>query len=799
MESMLGIYCRTSRKESISGVETIEQQIEAGIKFAETNHLNYTIYEDSGKSGYIETSKEDPFLNRPAFKKLLADIEDGKIDQIWVWEISRLSRRNKHFAAIIETLSEKKILLNVLNSPFDLKMDTVVSMVLMQGIWAQMERNEIVARTSRGRRSATDRGQFRHGSLYGYYTDPKTKITIPVPDELEIVKLVFSDYLSGYNLREIGKKYFTDGHPETAKLLSKVKKVKQILAHEEYTGQNLKISGREIEKEFEKEKINDIQELAKDEFWVNNNFYKERIIDRDTWIKSREKLEWTRRSISQTLDKNPRETNRSVASGILKCSTCGNNFYYRDLGRRRGGIVYQHLQTIDVCSQIPRQIKAEKLDTIIDVFFTFYYVIFDNTEDQLKQMKVSIKQNTETLKKQLAEIEKKRNQINRIIEIVNLKLSEGVFNDNPEAFLETMQTLADYKKQAEQLSTQIKLKNVEIENTRQQESVISKNETFHMGTIERIQKWFELREKNSFSELRLMLREVLFDGDIFIDGKFITVISGDPGREFYFNLENDYKIIYPFIEKIIGRNLNIDYSEIETLWIEQHKDKIESFGERVNSFVKSRPDRDPEECFRNKDFLFLSDCFINIGYDLYGLNLYTDNETKLLKENYHSTDEAAKILSKPKSTLRDWARRNGVKVYYATGVKTLLWSDSDIERYRTAPHEHKGCKGYKFTPEQLEHLSQVRKGRNPSEETKKKMSESLKKSWENVSDEERKNRTRGLQSYNERIAETGLSEERKKQLSELHKGKKQSEETKKKRSESMKKTLAEKRKKQQSE
>ena len=785
---MLGIYCRTSRKESISGVETIGQQIEAGVQFAKFNHLNYTIYEDSGKSGYIETSKEDPFINRPAFKQLLADIEDGKINQIWVWEVSRLSRRNKHFAAIIETLAEKQIILNVLNTPFDLKNDGVVSMVLMQGVWAQMERNEIVNRTSRGRRSATDRGQLRHGSLYGYYTDPKTKTTTPVKEELETVKLVFSDYLNGYNLREIGRKYFTDGSPETAQLLSKVKKVKQILAHEEYTAQNLKISGREIEKEFEQEKINDIQELSKDDFWVNNNFYKEKVIDRETWIKAREKLEWTRQSIAKNANKNPRETNRSVASGILKCSTCGCNYYYKDLGKKHGGPVYQHLRTIDKCSQKPGQIGIEKFDTILDVLFTFYYVIFDNTEDQLRQMKLSVKQNTKTLRKQLAEIEKKRNQINRIIENVNLKLSEGVFNDNTDAFIETMKNLADFKKQVEKLTIEIKLKNVEIEETRKQESELSRNEKFQIGTIERIQKWFELREKKSFADLRLMLREILFDGNITIQDNFISVISGDPGRQFYFDLNNDYRIIYPFIEKVIGRNLNKEYSEIESLWIEQQKDKIETFGERVNSFVKSRPDRAPEELFRNNDFLFLSDCFINIDYEKFGLNLFTDNEDKLLKENYHSTAEVAEMLSKPKSSLRDWARNNGIKTFYSNGIKTLLWSDSDIENYKNRP---KHRTGFKHSEETKKNWSEIRKGRKPSEETKKKMSESLKKSWANVSDEERKNRTRGLQSYNEQIAETGLSEERKKQLSELHKGKKQSEETKRKRLESFNKTIAE--------
>lgn len=138
METMLGIYCRTSRKESISGIETIEQQREAGIKFAQNNLLNYIIYEDSGKSGYLEKSKEDPFLNRPAFKKMLEDIEAGKINQVWVWELSRLARRNKYYASVIDTLAEKNIILNVLNQSIDLSESMQRAMVEMQGVWGQL-------------------------------------------------------------------------------------------------------------------------------------------------------------------------------------------------------------------------------------------------------------------------------------------------------------------------------------------------------------------------------------------------------------------------------------------------------------------------------------------------------------------------------------------------------------------------------------------------------------------------------------------------------------------------------------
>lgn len=838
---MLGIYCRTSRRESICGIETIDQQKQAGIQFADYNHFDYTIYEDSGKSGYTETSTEDPFLSRPAFKKLLEDIESGKITQVWVWEISRLSRRNKHFASIIETFQKKEIILNVLNSPFDLKNDAIVSMILMQGIWSQTERNEIVARTSRGKKAATDRGQLRHGSFYGYYTDPKTKITYPIKEELETVKAIFEDYLNGFNLREIGKKHFVGENPETTKLLSVVKKVKQILAHEEYTGQNLKIAGRQIEKDFEEEKISELSELAKDDFWVNNNFYTEKIIDRKTWIQAREKLEWTRRSISQNKGKNPRETNKSLASGILKCETCDCNYYFKNLGKH-GGTVYQHLRTVDKCTQKPGQIATKKLDTIIDVFYTFFNLLFDNTEYRLKQMKLSVKQNSTEIKRQIAELEKKRNQIQKQIENFNVSMAKGAFLDDNDALVIAVKLVAEHKRQIEQFTNEIKLKNLEIEEAKKQESEISRNEKFKINTIERIQKWFDLREKNSYAELKAMLKETLFGGQVTINSNLITITVNDPEHEilpeikFIFDIDNDYNVIYPFIEKIIGGNLNKEYTPIESKWIENRQNRIDSFGNRVRDFLKTRPEElekfynadfdklTKEEIdkrklwefnFYNEQYLLLAECFnpeslagdelsnyygmseeldrfldLTDSQDLNSLYLLTNQETLLLGEKYYSTKQVAEIVNKPQSSLRDWARKHNVTSTLSAGHRTLLWTEEDIENYKNRRPQNAGNKGYKFTPEQLAHLSEVRKGRKPSEETLKKRSESLKKYWANATEEKRKKQGSSIAEYNKKVAENGVSEETRKKMSEAKKGKKQTEEQIRKRSESMRRTIA---------
>ena len=105
---MLGIYARTSRYVDENGIKTIEQQIEAGIEFAEKHNLEYRIFADEGISGYKtnEDNEKDPYSNRPQFLALMTAISNNEIDKIWVWENSRLSRNTYTSAYIYQQLNK---------------------------------------------------------------------------------------------------------------------------------------------------------------------------------------------------------------------------------------------------------------------------------------------------------------------------------------------------------------------------------------------------------------------------------------------------------------------------------------------------------------------------------------------------------------------------------------------------------------------------------------------------------------------------------------------------------------------
>ena len=184
---MLGIYCRTSREESTSGIKTIVQQKELGVKFAKDNGWDYEVYEDAGKSGFKYEDEENPFKERKAFQKLLNDIADKKVTDVWVWENSRLSREHYAQALVYRIFEQNNVILWENGRKYDLHQPTDKLTKTILDAVAEYERQEIILRTSRGQRASFNSGKNRHGSMYGYVTDRNTRITSPVPEELETV------------------------------------------------------------------------------------------------------------------------------------------------------------------------------------------------------------------------------------------------------------------------------------------------------------------------------------------------------------------------------------------------------------------------------------------------------------------------------------------------------------------------------------------------------------------------------------------------------------------------------------
>src|SRR5215469_16081849 len=101
------IYTRKSSEEGLEqSFNSLDAQREASDAFISSQrHEGWktlpTRYDDGGYSGGT--------MERPALKRLLQDVEDGKVNVIVVYKVDRLTRSLADFAKIVEALDAKGV------------------------------------------------------------------------------------------------------------------------------------------------------------------------------------------------------------------------------------------------------------------------------------------------------------------------------------------------------------------------------------------------------------------------------------------------------------------------------------------------------------------------------------------------------------------------------------------------------------------------------------------------------------------------------------------------------------------
>ena len=133
-------------------------------------------------------------LDRPALKKLLADIEAGKVDVVVVYKIDRLTRSLADFAKLVEAFDAKSVSFVAVTQQFNTttSMGRLTLNVLLS--FAQFER-ELSAERVRDKVAASRRkGKWTGGTVpLGY--DAKDKKLVINKSEAETVRTIFRLYL----------------------------------------------------------------------------------------------------------------------------------------------------------------------------------------------------------------------------------------------------------------------------------------------------------------------------------------------------------------------------------------------------------------------------------------------------------------------------------------------------------------------------------------------------------------------------------------------------------------------------
>jgi site-specific DNA recombinase len=196
------IYTRKSTEEGLEQeYNSLDAQRDAGEAYIKSQqHEGWVClpnrYDDGGYTGAN--------LERPAMRRLLADIEAGRVDCVVVYKVDRLSRSLLDFSRIMETFERRKVSFVSVTQAFNTasSMGRLVLNVLLS--FAQFEREMISERTRDKIAAARRKGKWSGGMPILGYTVVDTKLVVD-EDEAGRVREIFDLYVEYQSMLAVVK------------------------------------------------------------------------------------------------------------------------------------------------------------------------------------------------------------------------------------------------------------------------------------------------------------------------------------------------------------------------------------------------------------------------------------------------------------------------------------------------------------------------------------------------------------------------------------------------------------------
>ncbi len=195
------VYCRLSKDDEQAGESvSIETQKMMLTDFChERGFPIYEIYADDGYSGLN--------FNRPAFTKLLEDIDSGKVNLVITKELSRLGRdyiQTGYYTDVY--FSRKRVRYIAVNDGIDTNREDN-DIAPFKNILNDMYARDLSRKVKSAKRQRAHKGFYISAQApYGYKVDPQNRNRLIVDEEAaEVVKEIFRLSLAGHSLIQISK------------------------------------------------------------------------------------------------------------------------------------------------------------------------------------------------------------------------------------------------------------------------------------------------------------------------------------------------------------------------------------------------------------------------------------------------------------------------------------------------------------------------------------------------------------------------------------------------------------------
>ena len=320
MDYHAALYIRLSKEDESEGPSQSAQTQESLLReFVQQHRLSvYDTYIDDGWSG---TS-----FDRPAFQRMIADIEAKKVNMVITKDLSRLGRDYIMTGHYMERyFPEHRVRYISLLDGIDTGVDSTANDITpFRAIMNDMYAKDISKKIKSVKRDKQQKGKFIGGKpVYGYKMHPTEKNKIVIDEEVApIVRRIFALALSGMSCRNIAALLNQEGVPTPATYanlpvakpgpytgLWSSERISDMLQNETYIG-NM-VQGRSVKISYKSKKC-----LKQDPAnWVVVEGTHEPLVDRETFQKVRMLVNSRKHTRSRTYD--------FLLKGLIFCHECG--------------------------------------------------------------------------------------------------------------------------------------------------------------------------------------------------------------------------------------------------------------------------------------------------------------------------------------------------------------------------------------------------------------------------------------------------------------------------------------------
>ena len=372
-----------------------------------------TFYEDRDRSGYT-------FEQREGYQELRRKLMAHKYDILVVKDFSRFSRRNSRGLVELEDLRDAGLRIISIGDGIDFPNDDDWVKIQFQFLMNEMP----VTDTSRKVRSVVKRrqedGRWICAAPYGYIVNKQQEFEV-VPTEAEIVRKIFTLYISGWGYKRIAN-YLTDEGIPTPRMAERTRreaegemptrKVKNEWAIITVQGiiDNDFYIGTLRQGKYTRRKINgaDVKQDASDHKVFEHHH--QEIIDYRTFATARALRE--ERSTSHYRGV---KINDNVYSGFLFCGDCGNPMFA--MSRRDIRDAYRcgeyHRRGRKACTS--HHIRVDKLDELVK---DYVRKVKENSAQMLDRLNADLARETEDI----AETEKAAQNLTAVLDDLQAEL-----------------------------------------------------------------------------------------------------------------------------------------------------------------------------------------------------------------------------------------------------------------------------------------------------------------------------------------------------------------------------------------